>query len=57
MTFSRLERDPIPFLMSSHEPWVRYNALLHLQDREVFDSEVVKAKKELASFSRTRFGK
>lgn len=47
--FGRLERNPIPFLMSSHEPWVKYNTLLHLQNRKFDDPEVIKAKKELLS--------
>lgn len=49
MTFGGLERDPIPFLMSSNEPWMKYNTLLHLQNREFYGLEVSKAKKEMLS--------
>ena len=44
-----MERNPIPFLTNSNEPWVKYNTLLHLQDRKVDDPEVKEAKKELLS--------
>lgn len=44
-----LKIDPIPYLLASSEPWVRYDTLVQLQGRGSNDHEVAKSKRDLLS--------
>jgi hypothetical protein len=51
---TRLEGDPVPWLLASNEPWTRYRTLVDLLDYPETDEEVVAARKEMVAHRQIR---